>query len=121
MWIYHPEQQDVLAKKIDDFFSGGRKEIILHYDRAANQKDPQGKKYYPNYREMGVNDTDAILLKKELTALGWNVILMSKDQKDIFYSQHYRLLNLLAIREKRRQTRPNLNRSERMRGPGVFY
>jgi len=95
MWVYHPEQQDVLAKKIDDFFTGGRKEIILHYDRAANQKDPQWKKFYPNYNEMGVNDTDAILLKKELTALGWNVILMSKDQKVIFYGQHYRLLNLL--------------------------
>jgi len=95
LWVYHPEQQDILAKKIDDFFSGGRKELILYYDRAANQRDPQWKKYYPNYKEMGVNDTDAILLKKELTALGWNVILMSKDQKDIFYSQHYRLLNLL--------------------------
>ena len=85
MWVYHPEQQDVLAKKIDDFFSGGRKEIILHYDRAANQKDPEWKKYYPNYREMGVNDTDAVLLKNELTKLGWNVILMSKDQKTISY------------------------------------
>ena len=95
MWVFHPEQQDVLAKKIDDFFSTGRKEIILHYDRAANQRDPEWKKFYPNYREMGVNDTDAILLKNELTALGWNVILMSKDQKTITYQQHYRLLNLL--------------------------
>ena len=95
MWVYDKEQQDVLAKKIDNFFSGGRKEIILHYDRAANQKDPEWKKFYPNYKEMGVNDTDAVLLKKELTALGWNVILMSKDQKTIFYQQHYRLLNLL--------------------------
>jgi len=97
MWVYHPEQQDVLARKIDDFFSvpGARKEIILHYDRAANQKDPQWKKYYPGYREMGVNDTDTVLLKKELTALGWHVILMFTDQKTIFYQQHYRLLNLL--------------------------
>ena len=95
MWVYHPDQQDVLAKKIDDFFSEGRKELILHYDRAGNQKDPEWKKYYPSYREPGINDTDAILLKKELTKLGWNVILMSKDQKTIFYSQHYRLLNLL--------------------------
>ncbi|MDR1370775.1 MAG: type II toxin-antitoxin system HicB family antitoxin [Dysgonamonadaceae bacterium] len=48
-----------------------------HFDRAANQKDPQWKKYYPNYKKMGVNDTDAILLKQELVALGWTVQLIS--------------------------------------------
>ena len=112
IWVYHPDQQDVLAKKIDDFFSGGRKEIILHYDRAANQKDPQWKKFYPNYREMGVNDTDAILLKKELTALGWNVILMSKNQKDIFYSQHYRLLNLLFGKHDGKRDKILIDRNE---------
>jgi hypothetical protein len=95
MWVYHPDQQDVLAKKIDDFFEGSIKQMILHYDRAANQRDPEWKKYYPNYKDMGVNDTDAILLSQELTALGWNVQLISTDQKTIFYSQHYRLLNLL--------------------------
>jgi hypothetical protein len=95
-WVYHPEQQDVLARKINDFFSDNcRKEIILHYDRAANQRDPEWKKYYPSYKPMGVNDTDAILLAQELRALGWTVILMSKKQKTIFYSQHYRLLNLI--------------------------
>jgi hypothetical protein len=112
MFVYHPEQQDVLARKIDDFFSGGRKELILHYDRAANQRDPQWKKYYPNYREMGVNDTDAILLKKELEALGWTVILMSKNQKDIFYSQHYRLLNLLFGTHDGRRDRILIDRNE---------
>ena len=112
MWVFHPEQQDVLAKKIDDFFTGGRKEIILHYDRAANQKDPEWKKFYPNYREMGVNDTDAILLKKELTALGWNVILMSKDQKTIFYQQHYRLLNLLFGKYDKKRDKILIDRNE---------
>ncbi|GHT60502.1 hypothetical protein FACS189451_00670 [Bacteroidia bacterium] len=112
IWVYHPDQQDVLAKKIDDFFSGGRKEIILHYDRAANQRDPQWKKFYPNYKEMGVNDTDAILLKKELSALGWNVILMSKDQKDIFYSQHYRLLNLLFGKHDGKRDKILIDRNE---------
>jgi hypothetical protein len=94
-WVYHPDQQDVLAKKINHFFGDGRKELILHYDRAANQKDPEWRKFYPVYREMGVNDTDAILLKKELNALGWKVILMSTNQKVIYHSQHYRLLNEL--------------------------
>jgi hypothetical protein len=95
MWVIHPNQQDVLAQKIDGFFTGGRKEIVLHYDRAANQKDPYWKKYYPGYREPNINDTDAILLKKELVALGWTVHLMSIKQKNIYYSQHYHLLNLL--------------------------
>jgi len=112
MWVFHPEQQDVIAKKIDDFFSTGRKEIILHYDRAANQRDPEWKKFYPNYREPGVNDTDAILLKKELTALGWNVILMSKDQKTIFYSQLYRLLNLLFGKNDGKRDKILIDRNE---------
>ncbi|MDR1339563.1 MAG: hypothetical protein LBK58_05890 [Prevotellaceae bacterium] len=41
MWVWYPEQQAELAKKIDDFFSGGQKTIYIHYDRAANQKDPE--------------------------------------------------------------------------------
>ncbi|GAB1358574.1 hypothetical protein MASR1M31_03520 [Porphyromonadaceae bacterium] len=95
MWVYHPEQQEELARKIDSFFSTGSKIIYIHYDRAANQKDPLWKKYYPSIKETSVNDTDAILLKKELQALGWTVHLLSTKQKTIFYSQHYRLLNLL--------------------------
>lgn len=95
MWVWHPEQHGELAKKIDNFFSGGRKVIYIHYDRAANQKDPEWKKYYPDYNPPGINDTDAKLLKQELSALGWTVHLMSPRQKTIFYSQHYRLLNIL--------------------------
>ncbi|MEA4975716.1 MAG: hypothetical protein VB046_08280 [Paludibacter sp.] len=94
-WIYHPDQHGELAKKIDDFFSSGKKVVYIHYDRAANQKDPEWKKYYPDYKEPGINDTDAKLLKKEFTALGWTVHLMSPKQRTIYYSQHYRLLNLL--------------------------
>ena len=94
-WVYHPEQQDVLARKIDKFFEGGRKEMILYYDRAANQKNPNYKKYYPSYKPMGANDSDITFLKQELEALGWNVILMSKEQATIFYWQHYRLLNIV--------------------------
>ncbi|MDR0681756.1 MAG: hypothetical protein LBG15_07915 [Dysgonamonadaceae bacterium] len=112
IWVHHPDQQDVMAKKIDDFFAGGRKELILHYDRAANQKDPHWKKYYPNYREMGVNDTDAILLQQELNALGWRVILMSKKQKDILYSQHYRLLNLLFGKHDGKRDKILIDRNE---------
>ena len=61
---------------------------------------------------MGVNDTDAVLLKKELTALGWNVILMSKNQKDIFYSQHYRLLNLLFGKHDGKRDKILIDRNE---------
>jgi len=112
MWVFHPEQQDVLAKKIDDFFSGGRKEIILHYDRAANQKDPEWKKFYPSYREHGVNDTDVIMLRNELRSLGWNVILMSKNQKTIFYQQHYRLLNILFGKNDGKRDKILIDRNE---------
>jgi hypothetical protein len=77
IWVHHPDQHNVLARKIDAFFSTGRKEIILHYDRAANQRTSEYRKFYSLYLEDGVNDTDAILLKKELTALGWAVRLMS--------------------------------------------
>ena len=82
--------------KINNFFNNQkRKEIFLHYDRAANQRDPNYRKYYPSYKELTLNDTDAQLLKQELQKLGWTVHLMSVAQKTIFYSQHYRLLNLL--------------------------
>jgi hypothetical protein len=111
-WVYHPDQQDVLAEKIDNFFTGGRKEIILHYDRAANQKDPEWRKYYPAYKKMGVNDTDATLLKQELTALGWRVILMSIDQKMILHSQHYRLLNLLFGKHDSKRDKILIDRNE---------
>jgi hypothetical protein len=112
MWVIHPEQQEELAKKIDDFFTGGRKEIIIHYDRAANQKDPQWKKFYPNYRETGVNDTDAILLKKELVARGWTVHLMSVDQRTVFYQQHYRLLNILFGKHDGKRDKILIDRNE---------
>jgi hypothetical protein len=114
IWVHHPDQHDVLARKIDAFFSTGRKELILHYDRAANQRDPEYRKFYPLYREDSVNDTDALLLKKELTALGWSVRLMSVDQRVIFYSQHYRLLNLLFSKLKpgERRDRILIDRNE---------
>jgi hypothetical protein len=112
MWAIHPDQQDVLARKINDFFSEGRKEIFLHYDRAANQKDPEWKKYYPSYKEEGINDTDAILLKKELQSLGWRVHLLSPKQKVIFYSQHYHLLNLLFGKHDGKHDRILIDRNE---------
>jgi hypothetical protein len=112
IWAYHPDQQDVLAQKINSFFPSGRKEIILHYDRAANQRDPEYRKFYPLYRDDGVNDTDAILLKKELQALGWSVHLMSIDQRTIYYSQHYRLLNLLFGKHDGKRDKILIDRNE---------
>jgi hypothetical protein len=95
MCVWHPEQQKELAEKINNFFSGGRKVIYIHYDRAANQRDPVWKKHYPDYQPPGINETDAVLFKQALSSLGWTVHLMSPRQKTIFYSQHYRLLGLL--------------------------
>lgn len=94
-WVIHPEQQEELAHKIDSFFKNHRrKEIFLHYDRAANQRSPRWKKYYPS-AEPGINDNDAILLKKALEKRGWMVRLMSVGQPVIYYWQHYQLLNIL--------------------------
>jgi len=45
-WVYHPDQQDELALRMDEFFEGGCKILFLHYDRAANQREPEWRKYY---------------------------------------------------------------------------
>ncbi|MBF0649196.1 hypothetical protein IR083_10220 [Dysgonomonas sp. GY75] len=94
MWVYHPDQHDELAEKIDTYFRNHkRKEIFLYYDRAANQKDPEYRKYYPV--SGGLNDTDANLLAAALKSRRWTVHLMSKGQETIYYGQHYTLLNML--------------------------
>ncbi|MDR1436896.1 MAG: hypothetical protein LBI65_02130 [Candidatus Symbiothrix sp.] len=96
LYVIHPKQHVELAEKIDGFFSGSRrKEIFLHYDRAANQRNPHYRKFYPLNYETELNDTDAQLLKKALEIRGWKVRLMSLNQATIFYWQHYALLNLL--------------------------
>jgi hypothetical protein len=96
MHVIHPNQQVEMAEMIDNFFEGHRrKEIFLHYDRAANQHDPNYRKYYPNSGLTDLNDTDAQLLKKELEKRGWRVVLMSMGQGVIYYSQHYALLSIL--------------------------
>ena len=59
-----------------------------------------------------MNDTDAILLKKELNALGWTVHLMSQGQRTIFYSQHYRLLNLLFGKNDGKRDEVLIDRNE---------
>jgi hypothetical protein len=95
-YVIHPEQHVELAGKIDHFFSHARrKEIFLHYDRAANQRNPNYRKHYPLSYSTDLNDTDAQLLKKALEKLGWHVRLMSLNQPVIFYWQHYALLNIL--------------------------
>ena len=94
IWVIHPEQHEEMAIQINNFFKAHKRKVIfLHYDRAANQRDPKWRDYYPLTGDM--NDTDAILLKTALTKLGWNVTLMSMGQPVIYYSQHYRLLTKL--------------------------
>ncbi len=113
MWVYHPDQQDTLARKINDFFCNqNRKEIFLHYDRAANQRDPLWKKYYPGYKEATVNDTDAKMLQQELAKFGWTVHLMSIGQRTIYYSQHYRLLNLIFSKNDGKRDNVIIDRNE---------
>jgi hypothetical protein len=94
LWVIHPDQHEEMALQFNEFFKYQKnKTIIFHYDRAANQRDPQYRKFYALNGDL--NDTDAILLKTALNKLGWNVTLMSLGQPTILYSQHYRLLNLL--------------------------
>lgn len=94
IWAIHPEQHEELADKIDSFFKNHkRKQLFLHYDRAANQRDPKYRDFYPLTGDL--SDSDAILLKTALTKRGWNVTLMSMNAPVIYYSQHYRLLSKL--------------------------
>lgn len=94
-WHIHPEQQIELAQDINNYYEGHKnKYIYLHFDRAANQRDPQWKR--GRFGSGGdVNDTDAILLKRYLERLGWRVQLMSLNQPTIFYSQQLRLVTRL--------------------------
>jgi hypothetical protein len=96
LYVIHPEQHEELAERIDTFFdSVRRKEIFLHYDRAANQRSPHYRKYYPLSGSGDLNDTDAQLLKNALAKRGWTVRLMSLNQPTVYYWQHYSLLNIL--------------------------
>ncbi|MBS5624642.1 hypothetical protein [Butyricimonas virosa] len=110
-WVIHPEQHEELAEKIDTFFKyHRRKEIFLHYDRAANQNDPHYRKYYPLATDL--NDTDAILLQKALVKRGWSVKLMSLNQSTIYHHQHYRLLNILFSKPDGRRDNILIDRNE---------
>lgn len=94
MYVIHPNQHAELAGKINDFFHHHQRKVIyLHYDRAGNQK---------KYRDNPKGETDALILKKELTDLGWSVHLMSLGKRTIEYWEHYILLEiLLSEREKK--------------------
>ncbi len=111
MWVYHPEQHEDLAEKIDRFFCHHKHKVIyLFYDRAGNQRDPAYRKDYPL---MGtLKDSDANLLAIALTARKWTVHLMSKGQATIFYSQHYRLLNKLFGKVEGKQPTILIDRNE---------
>ena len=89
MYVYYPEEHFELALKINKYFKHhSRKTMFLHYDRAGNQRKT---KYLNNPK----GDTDATILKSELELLGWNVQLMSLEQRTIFHWEHYVLLNIL--------------------------
>ncbi len=94
LYVWHPKQHPELAKEVAEYFKyHQKKEIFLYYDRAANQKDPEYRNWYP--LNGTVNDTDANLLAAALRKEGFRVHLLSKGQETIFYSQHYQLLNIL--------------------------
>lgn len=94
MWVITPNQQDELAEMIDSYFKHHRrKEIFLYYDRAANQRNPEWRKHFPELQTL--QDSDANLLYNALLKRGWMVHLLSKGQGTIYYPQHYRLLSLV--------------------------
>lgn len=110
-FVIHPQQHEELAEAIATYFKyHRRKEIILHYDRAANQHDPQYRKYYPMSTDL--NDTDAILLQKALSKRGWTVRLMSLNQPTIYHAQHYRLLNILFSQNDGRRDNILIDKNE---------
>lgn len=94
LYVVHPSQHQELALQINDFFCyHRRKELYLHYDRAANQRDPRYRKFYP--LQAATAETDAKLLQSALRQLGWTVTLLSVGQATIPYAHHYALLNIL--------------------------
>lgn len=111
MHVFHPEQHEDLAEKIDTFFSHHKNKVIyIYYDRAGNQKDPAYRKWYPLTGTM--KDSDANLLAIALTKKRWTVHLMSKGQATIYYSQHYRLLNKLFGNPEGKQYSILIDRNE---------
>lgn len=89
MFAIHPDQHAALAKNINEFFQyHKKKEIILHYDRAGNQRKQ-------SYKDHPKGHTDAKILKAYLEDLGWTVRLMSLGKKTIYHWQHYLLLGML--------------------------
>ncbi len=99
-WVIHPEQHEELAEKIDEFFKYRKdRRIYLHYDRAANQRNPRYRKFYPIAGDE--KDSDAMIFKGFLEKKGFTVILLSLGQETISYSLHYNLGNILFSKKKR--------------------
>lgn len=102
MHVIHPDQHGALAKKIDKYFEfHKKKELILHYDRAGNQKRQAFKKNPKG-------ETDAQILKTELEDMGWTVQLMSMGKRTIYYWEHYVLLGLLFGGDHERLPEPKI-------------
>jgi hypothetical protein len=94
MYVIHPDQHAELARKINIYFEHHRRRVLyLHYDRAGNQR---------KYRDNPKGETDAQIMKKELTDLGWSVHLLSMGKRTIEYWEHYILLNILFGEKERK-------------------
>lgn len=111
MWVYHPQQHEDLAEKIDTFFKDHKNKVIyLYYDRAGNQQNPAYRKDYPLLGTL--RDSDANLLATALSVRKWTVHMMSKGQATIYHSQHYRLLNKLFGESQDKQYSIRIDRNE---------
>ena len=111
MYVYHPEQHDELAEKIAVFFAKHkRKEIVLYYDRANNQIDPEYRKYFPLSED--TKEADVKLLETSLRKRGWRVILMNKHQATIYHHMHYKLCSILFSNSNDRIDRILICRNE---------
>jgi hypothetical protein len=89
-FVWHPEQHAELAEKFVKFFHyHSKKELILHYDRAGNQRK------YDKNKTGNSAETDAKMFKIELEKLGWSVKLVSISQRVIYHWEHYKLDNML--------------------------
>ena len=89
-YVWQPKQHAEIAKGFNEFFKDHKERVIdLHYDRAGN------KKIYKDGRYGDPNDTDAKILKRELQRYKWKVNLKSLGKRTIYFSEHFRLLNIL--------------------------
>ena len=83
-----PENEVQLAKKFRDFYKHHKvKRLVLYYDRSGNQNSKTKRDWASNLKEA--------IEKENGISTGWNVILMSQNQRTIYQEQEYNFAKIM--------------------------